>query len=99
MPIYFVLALAFVIFIVIVAARLLLSLYALQLGAQPLTVGALAATFSFFPMLLAVTAGRLGDRHGSRWPLQIGAAIMACGLLVPYFSPRLPALYVAAAVT
>ena len=98
MFIYFVLALSFVIFVVVIAARLLLSLYALELGAQPLVVGTLAATFSVFPMLLSITAGKLGDRFGSRWPLQTGVAGMACAMLVPYFSPGLPALYMAAAV-
>ena len=43
MFIYFLLALTFFIFIVVIAARLLLSLYALELGAQPLAVGTLAS--------------------------------------------------------
>ena len=46
------------------ATQVVFSLYALQLGAGPLTIGLLAGSFSLFPMLLAVAAGRLVDRHG-----------------------------------
>jgi len=53
------------------AGRVLLALYALNLGAQPLTVGVLAATFSAFPMLLSLLAGRFADRFGSRTILEI----------------------------
>ncbi len=42
------------------AAQVVLSLYALKLGASPFAVGLLAATFSLFPMLLAMTAGVAG---------------------------------------
>jgi MFS family permease len=80
------------------AGRVLLALYALHLGAQPLTVGVLAATFSVFPMLLSLLAGRFADRFGSRWPLIVGAAGGACGMLVPYLLPQMPALFVAAAL-
>lgn len=80
------------------AGRVLLALYALHLGAEPLTVGVLAATFSVFPMLLSLLAGRFADRFGSRWPLIIGAAGGACGMLAPYLFPGMPALFVAAAL-
>jgi hypothetical protein len=40
------------------ASRMVLTLYALQLGAQALVVGALVALFSFFPATLAVTMNR-----------------------------------------
>jgi MFS family permease len=76
-----------------------LSLYALRLGASPLAVGLLASTFSIFPMLLAVTAGRLVDRIGSRWPMTVGAATGAVAMLVPYVFEALPALYVAGTMT
>jgi MFS family permease len=80
------------------AGRVLLALYALYLGAQPLTVGILAATFSVFPMLLSLLAGRFADRFGSRWPLIIGTGGGACGMLAPFFMPTMPALFVAAAM-
>jgi MFS family permease len=80
------------------AGRVLLALYALNLGAQPLTVGVLAATFSAFPMLLSLLAGRFADRFGSRWPLIIGTVGGACGMLAPFFYATMPALFVAAAM-
>ena len=50
------------------------ALYALDLGARPLTIGLrLAASFSTLPMLFSVQAGKLADRFGSRWLLMIGA--------------------------
>ncbi len=80
------------------AGRVLLALYALHLGAQPVAVGVLAATFSVPPMLLSLLAGRFADRFGSRWPLIIGAGGGTCGMLVPYLMPGMPALFVAAAM-
>jgi len=97
-PIYFVLSLAFLYFTSLLGGRLLLTLYALQLGAQAFAIGSLAATFSAFPMLLAWLAGRLTDRFGARWPLIFGAACCACAMLIPYLVPRLSTLYLAAAL-
>ncbi len=98
MSIQYVLALTLFSMTGVRAGRVLLALYALNLGAQPLAVGVLAATFSVFPMLLSLLAGRFADRFGSRWPLIIGATGGACGMLVPYFAPGMPALFVAAAM-
>jgi MFS family permease len=80
------------------AAKVLLALYALNRGAQPFAVGVLAATYSVFPMLLSWQVGKFADRFGSRWPLMFGAACGAFGMLVPYYMPGLPALYVASAM-
>lgn len=98
MLIYFVFVLALFNMTSVSAARVLLALYALNLGAQPLAVGFLAATFSAFPTVLSWSTGRFADRFGARWPLLFGSAGGACGMLVPYFIPSLPALYVAAAM-
>jgi MFS family permease len=92
----FAFVLAFINFVCAQAGRVLLALYALRLGATPFAVGALAATFSAFPMMFAWMAGRLADRFGSRWLLMAGAVGSSCGLLVPFMLPTLPALYVAA---
>lgn len=80
-------------------ARVLVTLYALKLGAQPLTIGLLAAAFAVFPMLLAWQAGKVLDRLGPRLPLTLGAAAGAGGLLLPYFVPTVPALFIAATVS
>ena len=96
MPLYFTFALVLFNMTSVQAGRVLLALYALKLGAQPFAVGILAATFSVLPMLLSWQVGKLSDRFGSRWPLMFGAAGGACGMLVPYYIPGLPALYLAA---
>ena len=74
--------------------RVIITLYALKLGAQPFTVGVLAAMFSVLPTLLSWHVGRFSDRFGSRWLLMVGAAAGALGMLVPYVIPGLPALFV-----
>ena len=80
------------------AARVLAVLYALQLDASPLTIGALAAAFALFPMLLSWPAGRISDRYGPRWPLTLGALCSACGMLLPSLVPTLPMVFFAAAM-
>ncbi len=74
----------------------MLALYALHLGAQPFTVGLLAAMFSAPPMLLSYQIGKLTDRFGTRWLLMIGIAGSAMGLLVPFFVQSLSSLFIAA---
>ena len=81
------------------ATQVVFSLYALQLGAGPLTIGLLASSFSLFPMLLAVTAGRLVDRHGARWPMTFGVVGGGLGVLVTYTLPGLHTLFVAGLLT
>ncbi len=98
MSINFAFALTLFTFLPVNAARVLLALYALELGAQPLAVGFLTATFSLFPMMLAVYAGKITDRVGARWPVFGGTVIVLCGMLVPYFARSLSALYIAAAM-
>ena len=71
------------------ANRIVLSLFALELGAQPLTVGLLAALFSLFPALLAVTVGRLADRFGARWLLIAGSLGGGAGMLLPHVGASL----------
>lgn len=99
MPIYLSFALALFNMISIGATRVLVTLYALKLGAQPFTIGLLAATFAVFPMLLSWQAGKISDRFGPRWPLMFGAAIGACGLVLAYFIPTLPVVFIAAALS
>jgi MFS family permease len=76
-------------------ARVVLSLYALDLGASPSAVGLLVATFYAFPLIISWPVGRLSDRGGSRWLLLFGTACGTTGMLVPFFIRNLTALYVA----
>ncbi|MFH0934955.1 MAG: MFS transporter [Pseudomonadota bacterium] len=96
MSVYFIFSLTLFSIMSARAGQVLLTLYALKLGAQPFAVGILAATYSALPMLLSWQVGKLADRFGSRWLLMFGAVGGACGMLVPYYLPGLPALYIAA---
>ena len=46
-----------------VGSRITVSLSAINQGASPLEIGVLMALYAVIPMLLAVQAGRLVDRH------------------------------------
>lgn len=83
-------------FIGIRGGRVLLALYALQMEAPTAMIGLLAATFSVPPMLFAYKVGQLTDRFGTRWTLLIGITGASLGVLVPFFHPSVPALFVAA---
>jgi MFS family permease len=94
MPIYFTFILSFFIEISRLAGRVIITLYALKLGAQPFTVGVLAAMLYVLPTLLSWHVGRFSDRFGARWLLMLAAAAGALGMLVSYAIPGLPALFV-----
>ena len=76
-------------------SRMLVSLYAIHLHASAFTVGALMSSYALLPMLFAVSAGRLIDRIGARWPMFGASAAVALGALLPHFWPRLEMLFVA----
>lgn len=80
-------------------ARVLNTLYALELGATPLDIGLLLATYGVFPLLLAVKAGRIVDRYGARVPIIMGMIVCMLGTVLPWFAPSLPLLFVAVAIT
>ncbi len=80
------------------ASRILVSLFALELGAEQYVVGLLIALYALFPVFLAVFAGRLSDRIGPRLPMIAGSLGAVAGLLIPYAWPSLPALYASAAL-
>lgn len=80
------------------ASKVLVSLFAIELGANPLAIGVLVALYSLLPMLLALYAGRLSDRMGVRTPMIVGSVGLSLGLMLPYFAPSLAALYLSAAL-
>ena len=99
MTLYLTLALAFFNMTGVRASRVLGVLYAIKLDAQPFTIGALAATFALFPLLLSWPAGRIVDRYGPRMPLLLGALGSGIGMLLPCFWPALTAVFIAAAMS
>ncbi len=79
-------------------SKVLVALYAIELGANPFSVGLLFSLYSLFPLFLAFHAGRIADRFGARWPMVLGSAGLSAGLLLPFLFARLPMLYVSAAL-
>jgi MFS family permease len=80
------------------SSRILITLYAIELGADSFIVGILISLYGFFPLFLAVFAGKTSDRFGFRYPIFFGQVGIALGLLIPYLFPHLIALFVSAAI-
>ncbi|MEW6670653.1 MAG: MFS transporter [Thermodesulfobacteriota bacterium] len=80
------------------SSRVLITLYAIELGADSFIVGILIALYGFFPVFLAVFAGKTSDRFGFRYPIFSGQMGVALGLLLPYLLPRLATLFASAAI-
>ncbi|MGE0559605.1 MAG: MFS transporter [Burkholderiales bacterium] len=98
MPIYLTLALTFFNFTGANSTRVLLTLYALDLGASATEVGVLGGLLFLFPLLLSWPIGALADRRGARGILLLAAACAMVSLVLPYFFRHLWMLYVAAAL-
>lgn len=96
--IYLVVLLALLTSVALRGSKVTVSLYALELGAGAAMVGALAALFALFPLLLAVQAGRLSDRFGVRAPIVLGGFTMAAGLALPLATSGVGALLVCPAL-
>jgi MFS family permease len=79
-------------------SKVLISLYAIELGANPLMIGVLFAMYAVFPVFLSVYAGKLSDRYGFRRPMVFGASGLAAGLLLPFIVPHLATLFISAAL-
>jgi MFS family permease len=77
-------------------SKVLISLYAIDLGANPFAIGILFSMYSLFPVFLSVYAGKLSDRYGFRPPMLFGACGLMLGLLLPFMMPQLATLYVSA---
>lgn len=79
-------------------SKVVLSLLALKLGADPSVVGFLIACYAVPPLLLGVHVGRLADRIGMRLPMMTGAAFVALAMVTGALWGALPALFVVAAM-
>src|SRR5688572_16148194 len=80
------------------ASKVLVSLFAIELGASQFIIGVMIAMYSLLPALLALKVGKLADRLGARWPMLIGSAGVALGLLLPWAFESMAALYASAAL-
>ena len=98
MPIALVLALSAALFVPMKGARIVMTLFAVDLGAGPLETGLLFALHGLFPFLFSVVAGRVADRIDNRVLMYWGLAGYALVLTLPFFVPRLYVLFVTAAL-
>jgi MFS family permease len=96
MGFYVIVALTVVNHIAYKGSKMLISLYAIDLGATPLVIGILYSLYSFFSLFIALYAGRVSDRLGPRVPMLIGSLALGCGLLLPYLWRGFAALFVSA---
>lgn len=80
------------------AARVLLTLYALELDAPASAVGILGGLLYLFPLLLSWPIGVLADRAGGRGLLLFAAACGVVSLVLPFFFRTVHAFYIAAAL-
>ncbi len=96
MTIYLVVAMAVLSQIGFGGSRVVMSLYALELGANQATVGIIIALYSVCPLFFSIALGRLSDRIAPRKPMIIGSLMLAAALLLPALWPSIPMLFVAA---
>ena len=96
MSIYLIVALSVLNAVALKASKVLVALYAIELGANPFAIGVLISMYAVFPLLLAVYAGKVSDRFGVRLPMLFGSMGLSLGLVCPYLFPNLGSLYVSA---
>lgn len=81
------------------AMRVLMTLYALHLGASATVVGVIGGLLFLFPVLLSWVVGGLADRKAARSLLLFAAGCAVVSLLLMFFFPALPVFYAAAALS
>ena len=79
-------------------SRVVMSLFALEMGVNAFSIGIMVALYSLTPLMFGVVAGRATDRFGMQRPMIFGAVLCGCGLMLPFLWPQIPALYISAAV-
>lgn len=99
MGIALVLLLSTVTFVSMKGSRVLMTLFAIELGAGPFETGLLLGLYGLFPFLFAVRTGRIADRFGNRVLMYSGLAAVTAALALPAALPVLPVLFVAASLT
>lgn len=96
MAILIVIAISMAVHSCYIGSKVLVSLYALDLGASQFTVGILAACYATFPLLLGVYTGRLADSRGLRMPLLLGATLTCIAMVTGFVWRDLPGLFAVA---
>lgn len=96
MPLVLILSLSSIAFITMKGSRILMTLFAVNMGAGPLEVGILFALYGLFPFLLAIAAGRVADRFDNRLLMYWGLGSYTISLVLPFFFPSLTMLFIVA---
>jgi MFS family permease len=96
MPLVLILSLCSITFITMKGSRVLMTLYAVDLGAGPFETGILFALYGLFPFLLAIAAGRIADRFDNRVLMYWGLGSYTTSLVLPFFLPSLAILFIVA---
>ncbi len=96
MPLVLILTLSSITFITMKGSRILMTLYAVDMGAGPFETGILFALYGLFPFLLAIAAGRIADRFDNRLLMYWGLGSYTVSLALPFFLPSLGILFVVA---
>ena len=94
-PIRLIHLMMFLPFTCMLAGRMVITLYALELGASAFVVGVIAAMNQVFGLLLAYPVGVIQDRHGARGMFVFGALAGGAGLALPWLFPGMLSLYAA----
>jgi MFS family permease len=94
-PLFQLIAISMAAHVALAGSRVSTALYALSLQATEFTVGTLIALFAIFPMMFAVSMGRLIDRIGIRKPMLCGSLALSIGCAIPSLFDGLPVLYLA----
>ncbi|OLN21540.1 MFS transporter [Domibacillus antri] len=79
--------------IAVQGTRPIVSLFADSQGASVATIGFLVSAYAFFPMLLAVKAGKWLDVYGARHMCLLGSIGMLLSIVVPIMLPVVGALF------
>jgi MFS family permease len=83
-------------FVSLKGSRVLMTLFAVELGAGPFTTGLLFAVYGLIPFLFVIYAGRIADRLGNRTLIYAGLSGFAGTLALPALLPSLGMLFFAA---
>jgi MFS family permease len=76
-----------------IGSKLIVSLFALELGASQAMVGALASFYAVVPLVLGIYTGRLADTRGTRLPLLIGAVATIIAMTTGFVWHEIPGLF------
>jgi MFS family permease len=80
-------------------SRVLMSLFAIYLGAGAFEIGILISVSLLFQLFLGIYAGRVTDRYGFRLPILFGSLGSSLAMIVPWIHPDLAGLYASRALT